>query len=142
MTFELVRGELPLKLRGLFKPWAIDVGHGKVLLRGFLGGEDGEFPRTFDVLFQDVSRISLADQYRDLCVSVADPETTRAEEQRTGGKWRDSKLFLLSEGSTYDYVVAGYLFWAEVSVFAGERSPLMEESPAPESIKENKVFRV
>ncbi|MGW0468618.1 hypothetical protein ACWDX6_25695 [Streptomyces sp. NPDC003027] len=142
MTYELVGGDLPLRLPGTFKPWAIEVGHSKVLLRGLLGGEDGGRPRMFDVLFQDVSRISLSDRYTDLAVHTADPETMRAEERRVGGRWRGSHLFLLSETNPCDYVVAGYLFWAEVNVFPGERSPLLEESPQPGSIVGNRVFRV
>jgi hypothetical protein len=141
MTYELVGGDLPLRLPGTFKPWAIEVGHSKVLLRGLLGGDDGDRPKMFDVLFQDVSRLALSDRYTDLGVHIADPETTRAEERRVGGRWRGSHLFRLSEAAPYDYVVAGYLFWAEVNVYPGDRSPLLEESPQPGSIVGNRVYR-
>jgi hypothetical protein len=40
MIAEIERGVLPLRLRGRFKPWSIDVGHSKILLRGIL--EDSE----------------------------------------------------------------------------------------------------
>ncbi|QDY76490.1 hypothetical protein [Streptomyces qinzhouensis] len=142
MTYQLTDGNLPLHLPGTFKPWAVQVGHSKILLRGFLGGGDGSTPRVFDVLFQDVSRISLADQYRGLDVTDAGTDSLRAEEQRVGRVWRESKLFRVSAENPHDYVVAGYLFWAEVSVFATETSPLMQESPKPGAIKDNQVFRV
>jgi hypothetical protein len=38
-------------------------------------------------------------------------------------------------------VVAGHVFWAEVAVFASDRSPVLEESPKPGSIVRNRVFR-
>lgn len=142
MTYQLVEGDLPLRLSGIFKPWAIEVGHSKVLLRGFSGGEGGEKPRVFDVLFQDVSRISLADCYSGISVSDAGSGVLQAEERKVGRRWRESKLFRLSEDHPLDYIVAGYIFWAEVSIFATERSPLMQEAPKPGAIKGGKVFRV
>jgi hypothetical protein len=142
VTYQLVDGHLPLKLRGTFKPWAIEVGHSKILLRGFLGGEEDDVPRVFDVLFQDVSRISLADQYLGLSVSDAGPDVLRTEEQRAGRRWRESRLFRVSENYPLDYVVAGYVFWAEVFILATESSPLMQESPSPGAIKGGKVFQV
>lgn len=142
MTYQLVDGHLPLSLRGIFKPWAIEVGHSKILIRGFLGGEEGGVPRVFDVVFQDVSRISLADQYLGLSVSDAGPDVLRTEEQRAGRRWRESKLFRVSEDNPLDYIVAGCIFWAEVFILATESSPLMQESPSPDAIKGGKVFRV
>ncbi|QFG20814.1 hypothetical protein [Actinomadura sp. WMMB 499] len=142
MTFDVVRGSLPLELRGIFRPWALEVGHSKVLLRGFLGAEDGGAPRVFDVLFQDVSRISLADQYSGLRVSAASAETMHAEERRTGSKWRDSTLYHVAKDIPCDYVVAGYLFWAEVRVGARERSPLLDEDPDPGSVVGGRLHRI
>ncbi|MCC9706243.1 hypothetical protein E4N62_13750 [Streptomyces sp. MNU76] len=142
MTYRLVDGQLPLNLRGAFKPWAVAVGHSKFLLRGFSGGEEGDVPRIFDVLFQDVSRISLADQYSGLSVSDAGPDALRSEEQRIGRRWRESKLFRVSEDDPLDYVVAGYVFWAEVRILPTDPSPLMQESPAPDAIEGGTVFRV
>ncbi|MEU6019363.1 ATP-binding protein [Streptomyces sp. NPDC047515] len=87
VTYQLVEGNLPLTLQGTFKPWAIGVGHSKILLRGLSGGEEGDAPRVFDVLFQDVSRISLADRYAGLSLSDAGPEALRTEERRAGRSW-------------------------------------------------------
>lgn len=142
MTYQVVDGRLPLNLPGIFRPWAIGVGHSKILLRGILGGAEGETPRVFDVLFQDVSRVSLADRYSGLSVSDAGSGVLRAEAQRAGRDWEDSRLFRVSEDHPYDYVVAGYVFWAEVFVPVTEPSPLMQEFPIPGSIKEDRVFRV
>ncbi|QXE34108.1 hypothetical protein KQY30_07195 [Streptomyces sp. GMY02] len=141
MTLELVRGSLPLVLPGKFKPWSIEPGHSKFLMRGFLGEEESEEPsRIFDVLFQDVSRISLADRYSDLWVSLASPERVKILEQRAGRKWPGSRVFLLTEEDECDYIVAGFLFWAEVTIHARNRSPLLEESPDPRSVK-GRIFR-
>ncbi|MEV7284227.1 hypothetical protein AB0O01_06610 [Streptomyces sp. NPDC093252] len=141
MAYQLVTGDLPLELEGDFRPWAIAVGHSQVLLRGFLGGDDGENPRVFDVLFQDVSRISLADRYSGLVISGAGPEALRSEERRVGGQWLEAKLFRISAQHPEDYVIAGYVFWAEVFISAVEPSPLMQESPNLEEIKDGIVFR-
>lgn len=131
MTYQLVDEQLPLRLAGIFRPWAIGVGHSKLLLRGLLGGEEDGSPRVFDVLFQDVSRISLADRYSGLLLSDGGPDALRMEEHRAGRKWRDSRLFRVSETHPHDHVVAGYVFWAEVLVPAAEPSPLMQEAPRP-----------
>lgn len=135
MTINIERGSLPLVLSGRFKPWSIESGHSKVLLRGFLMDFEGEDPpRIFDVLFQDVSRISIADRYEGLSVVIAEEDEMRLEERRVGGDWRDSKMFLLKGEGGRDYIVAGFLFWAEVAVRMNEQSPLMTEAPASGSI--------
>jgi hypothetical protein len=135
MNIEVVRGSLPLVVHGRFKPWSIDAGHSKVLLRGFLGDAESEdSPRIFDVLFQDVSRISIADCYEDLYVVTVEERERTSEERRVGGNWRSSKMFGLKPGSHSDYIVAGFLFWAEVAVRANDPSPLMEEHLTPESV--------
>ncbi|MER7206484.1 hypothetical protein [Streptosporangium sp. NPDC000239] len=129
-------GRLPLVLPGRFKPWAIEVGHGKVLLRGFDGDPEGEErPRVFDVLFQDVSRISLPALHSGLRLTVADPEVTRSEERRVGENWGKARMFLLDPDRNSDYVVAGFVFWAEVLVGGGSPSPLLAEEPAEGSIR-------
>jgi hypothetical protein len=141
MTIEIAQGSLPLVLEGRFKPWSIDAGHSKILLRGFLGDyESEEPPRIFDVLFQDVFRIAIADRYEGLEVTVADADAMRSEELRVGGNWRGSKMHLLGGQGSSDYIVAGFLFWAEVAVRAIDPSPLMEELPALGSVK-GKVYR-
>ncbi|MGW6935387.1 hypothetical protein ACWGE0_35370 [Lentzea sp. NPDC054927] len=135
MTIEVKRGSLPLVLKGRFKPWSVDAGHSKILLRGLLADFESEDPpRIFDVLFQDVSRIAIADRYEGLRVSLAENDEMRLEERRVKGEWSGSKMFLLNGEHGCDYIVAGYLFWAEVAVHAGAPSPLMEEFPAPGSI--------
>jgi hypothetical protein len=142
MTIEVERGELPLLLKGRFKPWSIGVGHSKVLLRGFLGDLEGEEPlRIFDVLFQDVSRISIADRYEDLHVTIAGKDEVSLEEHRVGAEWHGAKMFVLSGENDCDYIVAGVLYWAEVAVHWNDPSPLMQEAPAPGSIR-GKVFKM
>ncbi|WP_156093835.1 hypothetical protein [Lentzea aerocolonigenes] len=142
MTVEVVRGSLPSALKGRFKPWSIDAGHSKVLLRGFLADfESEDLPRIFDVLFQDVSRISIADRYEGLHLAVAEKSVMSLEESRVGADWSGSKMFILSRLGDCDYIVAGFLFWAEVAVRANSPSPLFEESPAPGSIV-GKIFKV
>jgi hypothetical protein len=133
---------LPERLEGTFSPWAVAKGHSKILLRGFLGGDDGRPPRVFDVLFQDVSRIALADRYDGLSLSDAGPAALRAEELRTGRSWPQSRLFRVSARDPFDFVVAGYVFWAEVLVHANDPSPLMRESPPPGAVKDGRVFRL
>lgn len=135
VTFSVERGQLPLALPGLFKPWSIEVGHSKILLRGFHGDPESEYPpRVFDVLFQDVSRISLADRYSDLCLTVAESGLMRSEEERVGGDWGGSRMFLMNPENPVDYVVASYIFWAEVLVRGSDPSPLMEEVVSADSI--------
>ena len=135
MAFPQVSGELPLRLPGRFHPWSIEFGHSKFLLRGFLGDPEGDEPlRVFDVLFQDVSRISVSDRYVDLRVSVASPVIKAAEEARVGAAWEDSRMFLLGAGQPSDYVIAGYLFWAEVAISGGDPSPLLLQHPAQDSV--------
>lgn len=138
---EIVRGSLPLTMHGRFKPWSIDSGHSKVLLRGFLVNSDiGDPPRVFDVLFQDVSRISIGDLYLDLCVTIAEEDVKVVEESRLGVEWPGLKMFLLRDGVDLDYIVAGFIFWAEVTVRANVISPLMAESLIPGAVEGN-IFR-
>lgn len=135
MTFPQKSGELPLVLPGRFHPWSIEFGHSKFLLRGFLGDPEGDEPlRVFDVLFQDVSRISVSDRYIDLRVSVASPTVRAAEEARVGAAWGGSRMFLVGGMGNSDYVVAGYLFWAEVAVGGGEPSPLLLQHSDRDSV--------
>ncbi|MFE9426077.1 hypothetical protein ACFYNO_24305 [Kitasatospora sp. NPDC006697] len=142
MSIDIGPGALPLALGGTFQPWSIEAGHSKLLLRGFLGDPESEDPpRVFDVLFQDVSRISIGDYYDGLNITVATAEELAREEQRVGGNWRDSRLFRLSDRSICDYVVAGFLFWAEVGVRANDPSPLLLEAPAVGSIK-GRLYRL
>ncbi|MFI1920124.1 hypothetical protein [Nocardia sp. NPDC020380] len=142
MTFEFERRSLPIVLRGRFRPWSIDVGHSKFLLRGFLRNRESEdLPRTFDVLFQDVSRIQVADHYDGLRVTIAEPDAMNAEARRVGGEWRDAHMFHLNSENDCDYIVAGFVFWAEVSVHASAPSPLIDETQASDSVI-GKVFRL
>ncbi|MEU7019698.1 hypothetical protein ABZ990_03430 [Streptomyces sp. NPDC046203] len=140
----VVTDHLPARLEGTFSPWAVEYGHSKVLLRGFLARDDERPPRVFDVLFQDVSRISLSDYYRDgLGLADAGPDALRAEGRRIGRAWSPGdRLFRLSAGHPYDYVVAGYVFWAEVLVPATAPSPLMQESPPPGAVEGGAIFRL
>ena len=142
MAFRQESGELPLNLPGRFHPWSIEFGHSKFLLRGFLGDPEGDEPlRVFDVLFQDVSRISVSDRYVDLQVSVASPAVKAAEEARVGASWEGSRMFLIGPGQTSDYVIAGSLFWAEVAVSGGHPSPLLSQHPVPASVV-GALFRI
>src|SRR5882757_9871096 len=122
----LEEGTLPLVLAGRFKPWAIDAGHSKLPIRGFLGEvESDEPPRIIDVLLQDVSRFSLSDRYPELHLAVADSAEMQTEEARVGGDWGNSSLITVGGRSRCDYVVAGFVFWAEVAINGGAPSPLM-----------------
>jgi hypothetical protein len=81
----LEEGTLPLILEGRFKPWVIDAGHSKLLIRGFLGEvESDEPPRMVGILFQDVSRFSLSDRYSELHPAVANSAEMQTEEARVG----------------------------------------------------------
>jgi len=136
VTVPTERGSLPLTLPGRFTPYAIQVGHGKFLLRGFQDdGDDNlaEDQRIFDVLFQDVSRISVADWYTGLTLTVADPDLRRSEERRVGADWGSSRMFLVGPAGT-DYVVAGHLYWAQVLVHGGAPSPLLDENLTQDAV--------
>lgn len=124
-----------MELLGRFKPWSIDVGHSKFLLRGIHGDPESEdAPRVFDILFQDVYRISVPDVIVGVRIAEASFDLRESEEAETCGNWRRSRMFLLGGNSNRDYVVAGSLLWAEVSVHPGEVSPLLSESPRADSI--------
>ncbi|MEH1018005.1 hypothetical protein V6U90_33755 [Micromonospora sp. CPCC 206060] len=129
---KLLRGELPLVIEGSFKPWAISVGHSKLLVRGVIGDPEGDDPlRVFDILFQDVSRIALSDQYDGIDLRLAQAGVKDVEERRVGHKWPAASMWLLSRERLADYVVAGRVYWAEVAVPAGMPSPLLTENPEP-----------
>lgn len=124
----IARGVLPLAVEGTFKPWAIEIGHSKLLLRGLIGDpEDTEPLRVFDVLFQDVSRICLADRYSDIDLRMATEGERDSEVQRIDANWRRSNMYLVKRGAATDYVVAGRVFWAEVAIHPGVSSPLLAE---------------
>ncbi|MGI5171742.1 hypothetical protein ACQEU3_46095 [Spirillospora sp. CA-253888] len=132
----LSTGSLPLVLAGRFKPWAIEVGHSKLLIRGFKGDPEGEeAPEVTDVLFQDVSYFSLAALFSDLELRVADPEVKREEERRVGATWRHERMFLLGPAVDSGFVIAGYVFWARIMSGGGSPSPLLAEEIGPGDVQ-------
>lgn len=136
-----IHGELPVVVDGSVRPWAISVGHSKLLLRGLIGDPESEDPpRVVDILFQDVSRISLSDLYRGIELRLASDEELAAEADRLGCSWPGSKMFLVHPANPRDYVVAGVVYWAEVSVPPGFPSPLLAEDPADEGIPDVVYF--
>ncbi|MER7888506.1 hypothetical protein ABTX15_01640 [Micromonospora sp. NPDC094482] len=127
---KVVPGSLPLSVSGRFKPWAISVGHSKLLMRGLTGDPEGDQPpRVFDLLFQDVSRICLSDAYPELHLRAAPEARLIAEAERLGVRWPEATMYLVDRTRDTDYVVAGRVYWAEVAVPPGAGSPLLSEDP-------------
>ncbi|MEU8179563.1 hypothetical protein AB0B85_30765 [Micromonospora sp. NPDC049044] len=124
----IVHGDLPLRIDGVVKPWAMAVGHSTLHLRGIIGDqeEDDEL-RVLDVVFRDVSRICVPDVCRQFALRVASAEQQAAEEERVGVRWPYGKMFLLHHDRSTDYVVAGRVYWAEVGVPPAAPSPLLAE---------------
>ncbi|WP_033340971.1 hypothetical protein [Catenuloplanes japonicus] len=117
---------LPVTLPGHVRPWAIETGHSQLLLRAVVGDPE-EYPRrVIDVLFKDVSRISLSDGYDGLLIRQAPDEVRRREEERLSRRWRSEQvMFLIARDNDTDYVVAGVVYWADAGVQPGAESPLM-----------------
>lgn len=125
---------MPLTLQGVAKPWGIAIGHSKLLIRVAVGDpEKDERLRVVDVVFQDVSRMSLSDKYRALHVRPASQDVRLAEMARLGVAWNDP-MWLVAEGNSFDYVVAGRIYWAEVAVSPGSPSPLLNEAPLADRV--------
>ncbi|OKI52194.1 hypothetical protein A6A27_33000 [Micromonospora sp. CB01531] len=135
VRWKVISGSLPLSVTGRFKPWAISVGHRKLLLRGLGGDPEGDEPlRVFDLLFQDVSRICLSDAYSELHLRAAPEARRTAEAKRLGVRWPSATMYLVDRTRDTDYVVAGRVYWAEVTVPPGASSPLLSEDPDDQEI--------
>ncbi|MGQ5261670.1 hypothetical protein ACTWLT_12995 [Micromonospora sp. ZYX-F-536] len=125
---QVVRGELPLRIEGSVKPWSIAVGHSRLHLRAIIGDQENDDDlQVVDLVFHDVSRICVSDAYRRFELRLASAEQKAAEEKRVGMRWPDAAMYLVDDGRTTDYVVAGRVYWAEVDVPPGAPSPLLRE---------------
>ncbi|MDG4804939.1 hypothetical protein [Micromonospora sp. WMMD980] len=137
----ITRGSLPFSMPGLVRPWAISVGHSKLLVRVLVGDPEGDEPlKVVDVLFQDVLRICLSDQSAALELKPAPEPVKAAEMERLGANWDESPMWLISPDKHTEYVVAGRVYWAEVAIHPGMSSSLLEETPDMRSFVGDRYF--
>ncbi|WP_327291096.1 hypothetical protein [Streptomyces sp. NBC_01198] len=103
MTFER-----PLRL------FTYIIGHSQLLLRGQQDSERGH-STTLEVLFKDVSALSVRDRYPSLIIRAASSQEEDELREAVPGAWYDARAFVLGEGLLGGFVVAGTVFWGESS---------------------------
>ncbi|MFI9816524.1 hypothetical protein [Saccharothrix variisporea] len=105
--------DLPVSFDRPLRLFAHIIGHSQILLRGKQDIEAG-LPTTVEILFKDVTTLSLRDHYQALTVRFASPteeEQLRAADPRP---WYDRRAFILEpESGGNGHVVAGAVYWAE-----------------------------
>jgi hypothetical protein len=125
--------DLPVSFDRPLRLFAYIVGHSQVLFRGEQDIESG-MPTTLEVLFTDVGALAVRDHYRSLTIRIA----SAAEEEQLRAvvdcrPWHDWRAFILeTESGGNGYVMAGGMYWAEISSPAGHSSFLIPDYDLPQ----------
>lgn len=110
-------------------------GHTQVLLRGCpTDGDDTDDLATgpvLDLLFSNVWRVSCWKEWRSIALRIATPEERAVLAGRIGEIRPSRKVFLLTEGSLENYVIAGSVSWAEHYLTDSSVGPLWKRVPGP-----------
>ncbi|MDI1462733.1 hypothetical protein QEZ54_17295 [Catellatospora sp. KI3] len=130
-----VRGDLPLRDHRRFSLLFYAYGHTQVLVRGYpSNGGDGDGPElepALDLLFSNVWRVSCWKEWTSLALRTATAEERAALERRIGEIRSTRKVFLLSEDSIENYIIAGSVAWAEHYLTEYHAGPLWNRVPGP-----------
>ncbi|MFD9724435.1 hypothetical protein [Streptomyces sp. NPDC059072] len=106
------------------------VGHSQLLLRGHQDGERG-LSTTLEILFKNVSALSVRAHYPSLTIRDASGEEEAELREAVPGPWHDARAFVLGERLLGGFVVAGAVFWGESSARETYGSFLVPEYELP-----------
>lgn len=122
--------DLPVTFARPLRLFTYIIGHSQLLLRGQQDREQGH-STTLEVLFKDVSALSVRDHYPSLIVRAASGEEEEELRGAVPGPWYDARAFVLGERLLGGFVVAGAVFWGESSAPETYGSFLVPEYDLP-----------
>ncbi|MFE3555144.1 hypothetical protein ACFXKW_09810 [Streptomyces sp. NPDC059193] len=106
------------------------IGHSQLLLRGSQDDEQG-LTTTLEVLFKNVSALSVRECYPSLTIRDASGEEEAELREAVPGPWYDARAFVLGERLLGGFVVAGAVCWGESSAPETYSSFLVPEYALP-----------
>ncbi|MGW5850406.1 hypothetical protein ACWFQ8_21075 [Streptomyces sp. NPDC055254] len=106
------------------------IGHSQLLLRGNQDDEQG-LSTTLEVLFKNVSALSVREHYPSLTIRDASCEEEAELREAVTGPWYDARAFVLGERLLGGFVVAGAVCWGESSAPETYSSFLVPEYELP-----------
>ncbi|MEV8343142.1 hypothetical protein [Streptomyces niveus] len=107
------------------------IGHSQLLLRGEQNHERGR-TTTLEMVFKDVSALSVRDHYDSLTIREASGEEEAELREAVPGPWYDARAFVLGERLLGGFVVAGTVYWGESSAPETYSSFLVPEYTLPQ----------
>jgi hypothetical protein len=122
--------DLPVTFARPLRLFTYIVGHSQLLLRGQQDSERGH-STTLEVLFKDVSALSVRDYYPALIIREASSEEEEELHGALPGPWYDARSFVLGERLLGGFVVAGTVCWGESSASETYSSFLVPEYGLP-----------
>ncbi|MFE1808614.1 hypothetical protein [Streptomyces sp. NPDC059533] len=106
------------------------IGHSQLLLRGHQDDEQG-LSTTLEILFKNVSALSVRAHYPSLTIRHASGEEETELREAVPGPWYDAQAFVLGERLLGGFVVAGAVYWGESSAQETYSSFLVPEYELP-----------
>ncbi|MGW6844658.1 hypothetical protein [Streptomyces sp. NPDC054958] len=106
------------------------IGHSQLLLRGHQDDEQG-LSTTLEVLFKNVSALSVRAHYPSFTIRDASDEEEAELREAVPDPWYDARAFVLGERLLGGFVVAGAVYWGESSAPETYRSFLVPEYELP-----------
>ncbi|MEE4493215.1 hypothetical protein [Streptomyces sp. BE230] len=130
MTRQISLVELPVTFARPLRLFTYIIGHSQLLLRGQQDTEQGH-STTLEVLFKNVSALSVRDHYPSLTIREASGEEEEELRGAVPGPWYDARAFVLGEKLLGGFVVAGNVYWGESSAPETYSSFLVPEYDLP-----------
>ncbi|MEV6953263.1 hypothetical protein [Streptomyces sp. NPDC051183] len=121
---------LPMDFGRPVELFAYIIGHSQLLLRGRQDDEQG-LSTTLEVLFKDVSALSVRAYYPSLTLRDASGEEEAELREAVPDPWCDARAFVLGERLLGGFVVAGAVYWGESSAPETYSSFLVPEYELP-----------
>ncbi|MFD3308142.1 hypothetical protein [Streptomyces sp. NPDC058656] len=122
--------DLPVAFARPVRLFTYIIGHSQLLLRGQQDSERGH-STTLEVLFKDVSALSVRDHYPSLTIRAASGDEEEELRGAVPGPWYDARAFVLGERLLGGFVVAGTVLWGESSAPETYSSFLVPEYDLP-----------
>lgn len=123
--------DLPVTFARPLRLFTYIIGHSQLLLRGEQNHEQGR-TTTLEVVFKDVSALSVLDHYPSLTIRLASGAEEEELREAVPGPWYDAQAFVLGERLLGGFVVASTVFWGESSAPETYSSFLVPEYTLPQ----------
>lgn len=131
MTRQVHLTHLPVNFARPVRLVTYIIGHSQLLLRGHQDDEQG-LSTTLEVLFKNVSALSVRAHYPSLTIRDASSEEEAELREAVPGSWHDPRPFVLGERLLGGLVVAGAVCWGESSARETYSSFLVPEYELPQ----------